>query len=191
MTTPRDAAILLFNGWGYNWYRTENVIRADDLLVRQKLSAMLLDARRHLGDLAADYRRDQIPTPTRANPFPDRDKVAHVQTIDRASTRIAEIETALRSGAAPEADRIWNRFRSEKSIMTALSEHDLAMAGTIHGFVTAILDLTDSDALRADIKARVDALLAPVVASVKAREDMLRVTLAGSGTPARPDRVSA
>lgn len=172
MTTPREAAILLFNGWGYNWYRAENILRADDLLIRQKLGGMLLDAGQHIRDLAAEYRRAQIPTPTRAAPFPDRAKTEHAKTIDQAGEAVAAVETQLRNAAVPEADRIWNRLRTEKATLTALSECDLAMAEVIQTCVTGINDLTDADALGADIKARVVALLAPVTAALAARRDM-------------------
>ena len=31
----------LFYGWGYNFYRKENQLRADDLLIRSKVSELL------------------------------------------------------------------------------------------------------------------------------------------------------
>ena len=40
-----QVAITLFYGWGYNFYRVENQLRADDLLVRAKAGVLLGDAR--------------------------------------------------------------------------------------------------------------------------------------------------
>jgi hypothetical protein len=37
----RQAAINLFHGWGYNFYRAENQLRADDQLVRSKAGWLL------------------------------------------------------------------------------------------------------------------------------------------------------
>jgi hypothetical protein len=64
-------------------------------------------------------------------------------------------------------------LRTEKATLTALGECDLAMGEAIQTCVAGIIDLTDLDALSANIKARVVALLAPVDAALAARRDML------------------
>ena len=61
-------AINLFNGWGYNFYRKENQLRADDLLIRSKVGALLGMARKSLESAQADYRTEFLPEPTRERP---------------------------------------------------------------------------------------------------------------------------
>ena len=36
-----EIAVNLFHGWGYNFYRFENQLRADDQLIRSKVGAIL------------------------------------------------------------------------------------------------------------------------------------------------------
>ena len=49
----KQTAVLLFYGWGYNFYRRENQLRADDLLIRTKVGGILAQARSHLSALEA------------------------------------------------------------------------------------------------------------------------------------------
>ena len=60
----------LFNGYGYNFYRAANQVRADDQRVRELAGALLARARAAISKAESDYRREKIPPPTRANPFP-------------------------------------------------------------------------------------------------------------------------
>ena len=59
----KQTAVLLFYGWGYNFYRRENQLRADDLLIRTKVGGILAQARSHLGAMEAEYRRINLPAP--------------------------------------------------------------------------------------------------------------------------------
>ncbi len=68
--------VMLLNGYGYNWYRKENQLRADDLLVRQHAGHFVLEAAKKLQEQEADYARKFLPAPTRENPFPPDDKLA-------------------------------------------------------------------------------------------------------------------
>ena len=47
----------LFYGCGYNFYRFESELLADDLLIRGKLSQLLRDCRAHLSSLETAFRR--------------------------------------------------------------------------------------------------------------------------------------
>ena len=64
----KQIAVNLFYGWGYNFYRKENQLRTDDLLVRAKVGWLLGLACTSVETAEADYRRDFIPPPSRANP---------------------------------------------------------------------------------------------------------------------------
>ena len=48
---------MLLNGYGYNWYRLDNQMRADDLLVRSRASEHLESAAARLRDPERHYRR--------------------------------------------------------------------------------------------------------------------------------------
>jgi hypothetical protein len=50
-------AINLFYGWGYNFYRLENQLRADDLLIREKASWLLGQSRTIVEAAESAYRK--------------------------------------------------------------------------------------------------------------------------------------
>ena len=68
--------VMLLNGYGYNWYRLDNQMRADDLLVRSRASEHLESAAAQLRDLEGRYRRKYLPPPTREHPDPDPQHLA-------------------------------------------------------------------------------------------------------------------
>src|ERR1700677_2670163 len=86
----RQAAINLFHGWGYNFYRTENQLRADDQLVRSKAGWLLGMARSSVERAEAGHRREFIGTPTREKPFPNPSNMAAAQKLERLAGRGGE-----------------------------------------------------------------------------------------------------
>jgi hypothetical protein len=138
MTSPPDfydarqlekIAVNLFYGWGYNFYRTENQLRADDLLVRSKVSWLLGIARASIESAESRYRREFIPTPSREKPFPDAKAVSGAQTIERLSRAIGSIEGQIRSQPVPENDRMTQRYRREDASLIRLIEYDQTLVG--------------------------------------------------------------
>ena len=55
-----EIAINLFYGWGYNFYRLENHLRADDQLVRRQVCHLLGVIRSMLEAQQAHYRQKNI-----------------------------------------------------------------------------------------------------------------------------------
>jgi hypothetical protein len=64
--------VILLNGYGYNWYRQENQLRADDLVVRERAGHFILEAAKKLQEQESAFARKSLPAPTRANPFRPR-----------------------------------------------------------------------------------------------------------------------
>lgn len=87
----------LFYGWEYNFYRKENQLRADDLLIRSKISELLGQSREHLRELEADFRRERLAPPTREHPFPDRAAVATAQALRDTLEKLADVDEGLAS----------------------------------------------------------------------------------------------
>ncbi len=114
----------LFYGWGYNFYRRENQLRADDLLIRGKLSELLGECRKHVNELEASFQREHLPAPTREHPFADPAALAAVQSLQRAAQHLESLETAIRTAAVPEMDRIHQRHRIEGPTLEQLIDVD-------------------------------------------------------------------
>ena len=137
----------LFYGWGYNFYRKENQLRADDLLVRAKVSEMLAAVRAHLAGLERDWRLAHLPAPTREHPFADASAVSSAQGMDRGQQRIEALELRVRTAAVPEMDRINQRHRNEGQTLAQLVDVDGDLVLAAHGIREGALAQTDAAAL--------------------------------------------
>ncbi len=124
---PERVAINLFYGWGYNFYRLENLLRADDLLVRQKTGGLLAEARGSVEVAESAYRRTFLPPPSRAKPRPDAAAVAAAQALERLSRDIGTLEGQIRAQPVPETDRMNQWYRDEAETLLRLRDHDLGL----------------------------------------------------------------
>ena len=125
----RQIATNLFYGWGYNFYRLENQLRADDQLVRSKAAWLLGIAMSSVDAAEADYRREFLPAPSRAKPFPDAAAVASAQKLERLARGIGALEATIHQQPVPENDRMTQRYRQEAPTLAKLIELDEQLVG--------------------------------------------------------------
>ncbi|RFB79135.1 hypothetical protein [Methylovirgula sp. 4M-Z18] len=125
----KQLAINLFYGWGYNFYRTENQLRADDLMIRAKVGWLLGQARASVESAESAYRHQFLPPPTRAQPFPDASAVSGAQALERLSKTIGSLEGQIRAQPVPENDRMMQRYRQEAQALAALAACDERLVG--------------------------------------------------------------
>ncbi|MGH8111684.1 MAG: hypothetical protein ACREPL_07095 [Rhodanobacteraceae bacterium] len=166
-TASLDQEVLsnLFYGWGYNFYRKENQLRADDLMVRSKVSEMLGAARAHVADLESTWRREKLPAPSRGHPFPDAHATATADALERTQRAIEALEVRVRNAAVPEMDRVNQRHRRERSDLQQLTAIDLALVGAVRAACETVGKLVDPEtaarAAEAALRAgRIDSALA-------------------------------
>ena len=122
-------AINLFYGWGYNFYRAENQLRADDLMVRSKVGWLLGIARASVEAAESAYRREYLPPPSRAKPYPDPAAVLNAQALERLSHAIGALEGQIRAQPVPENDRVMQRYRQEAATLQRLLDCDAKLVG--------------------------------------------------------------
>jgi hypothetical protein len=144
-------AVNLFYGWGYNFYRLENQLRADDLTIRSKVGWLLGSARASVETAESAYRRDNLPPPTREKPRPDPAAVAVAQTLERLSKEIGALAGQISAQPAPEGDRMTQRYQSEATGLQHLLQHDMELAGRAE-MLRAMLDGKDGDWMIAQAK---------------------------------------
>ncbi|HVU46337.1 MAG TPA: hypothetical protein VHD85_09440 [Terracidiphilus sp.] len=125
----RQIATNLFYGWGYNFYRKENQLRADDQMIRSKAASLLGEAMASVSEAETEYRREYLPPPSRAKPFPDADAVASAQKLERLAKAIGAVEAALQHQPVPENDRMTQRYRQEAPTLAKLIEFDERLVG--------------------------------------------------------------
>jgi hypothetical protein len=125
----KQVAVNLFYGWGYNFYRLENQLRADDQLVRAKAAWLIGLAHTSLDAAEQGYRREKLPAPTRAQPFPDPAAIEAAQRLERLSRAVGGLIGRLHALPAPENDRMTERHRKEAETLTALGGCDEMLIG--------------------------------------------------------------
>lgn len=125
----RQIATNLFYGWGYNFYKKENQLRADDQLVRAKAGWILSNAAASVKTAESEYRREFLPPPTRAKPFADAAAVSSAQELERLAKDISAIANRLAELPVPENDRMTQRFRQEAPTLEALIALDEQLVG--------------------------------------------------------------
>ena len=167
--------VMLLNGYGYNWYRLDNQMRADDLLVRSRASEHLESAVARLRDLEGRYRRKYLPPPTRAHPDPDPEHLATARHFRAVAERILEIDTKLRGAAVPPDDKIWLRQRGEIETLQRLGKCDVALVADANGLVSAVTDLSPEVSIDPVIEQQIDRHLGRLAETLTRRNEILAV----------------
>jgi hypothetical protein len=152
--------INLFHGYGYNFYREENQLRADDQKVRTLVCELLARALKAVAAAEGTLRRERIPPPTRANPFPPPEVVADARRLEALGQAINGIEGQVRHAPVPENDRMTQRFRAEAATLAALVDKDALLVGQADTLRAMVESKKPDDILAglADIEAGVAAI---------------------------------
>lgn len=135
-------AVNLFHGWGYNFYRVENQLRADDLVVRNQVCALLGQARASAEIAESAYRRAFLPPPSREKPRPDANAMANAQSLEKLSHAIGALEGQIRAQPVPENDRMNERYRQEAATLQILLDCDMRLTGQAE-LLRSMLDQKD------------------------------------------------
>ena len=151
----KQVAVNLFYGWGYNFYRKENQLRADDQLVRSKAAWLLGLAHTAIDDAEGTFRRETLPAPTREHPFPDAGLLAQAKALEQLGKAVGALIGRLHALPVPENDRMTQRYRKEAETLAALGDCDQQLIGqcdllrSLVGAKTAV-ELLDSISLIKD-----------------------------------------
>ena len=133
---------VLLAGTGFNFYKAENLARADDLLIRNQASGALGEAVNALSALHSSYRLRFLPPPTREQPFPNLEDQRRAQEILRLRDRIGGLSSGIRGMPAPTQDKIWRRFRKELTLLQQLLSADYLLISHCEGVRSAAETLT-------------------------------------------------
>jgi hypothetical protein len=167
----QQIAVNLFHGWGYNFYRAENQLRADDQLVRSKAAWLLGVAMAAVDAAESAYRREYLPAPSRAKPYPDATAVASAQSLERLARAIGAVESSIEHQPVPENDRMTQRFRQEAATLQVLIDCDQQLVGQCELFRSKVAGRSGLALL--DGMAELEAGLASIQASLRKREAIL------------------
>jgi hypothetical protein len=167
----KQVAINLFYGWGYNFYRAENQLRADDQLIRAKAASLIGQAHVSLDQAEQAFRRDRLPQPTREKPFPDPAALLACQGLERLSGQVGALVARLHALPVPENDRMTQRYRNEAETLVALTVCDEQLIGQSET-LRLLLDRKAPDWVLENRPA-IEAGLAAIEETVRRRQDVL------------------
>ena len=155
-----QVAINLFYGWGYNFYRVENQLRADDLLVRHEVAGLLGEARVAIGNAESAYREAHLPPLSREHPRPDATALREARILESLVAQVGAIASRIRSLPVPENDRIAQRHRQEADTLARLLQADMALSGHADMLRRALRDQTPDWIVKhaEDVRAHVAAI---------------------------------
>ena len=126
ITNPIDAGPArrllsnLFYGCGYNFYRRASELRADDMVIRWKLSQLVQECRLHLSSIEVAFRREHRAEPGCDYAFLQPAAVPIAQALLYAQRDLQAMETSIRVAAVPETDRLHQRNREERGTLERL-----------------------------------------------------------------------
>lgn len=166
-----QVAVNLFHGWGYNFYRLEIQLRTDDQLIRSMASGLLAQARAALEAAESAYRRERLPPPSRAQPFPDPAAVAGAQALERLGRAVTALEGQIRHQPVPENDRMTQLYREEARTLASLGECDKQLIGQADLLRATVTGLSgDAVLLRAT---EIEAGIAAIAETLRQRQDVM------------------
>lgn len=108
-------------------YTAKGRLRADDLLVRERVARSLAEATARLRDLASRWRADRVPPSTRENPFPSAELMAPLRQADKLGRDIDDAAVAIRGLPLLPEDKVWDRVR--RGGLDELMQFDWALVG--------------------------------------------------------------
>ena len=136
-------------------YTEKGRLRADDLLVRERVGHGLSAAAARVRELISAWRLDRVPPSTREQPFPPAEVMEPIRKAERLVRAIDDTSTAVRGLPLLNQDKVWNRVRSVG--LDELLQFDWTLVGEADALVTDLasvlaLDELDGPAVEARLR---------------------------------------
>ncbi len=173
-TALLQAGELLLNGWGYNWYRAENLMRADDLLLRNQADQLFGDALAACRRAEAVFRQKYMGPPSRQHPLPDPQRVAELHEFQAVLDQLEDLRTRLRGAAMPPDDRIARRHNEEADLLFKLGRCDALLAVRAQALRAEAMAITPADL--SGLPGRMEPHLTELRACLQRRGELLNIS---------------
>ncbi len=128
-------------------YTAKGRLRADDLLVRERVCGSLAAATARLRELASQWRASRVPPSTRENPFPSAEALAPLRQAERLGRDIGDVATAVRGLPLLPEDKVWDRVR--RGGLDELLQFDWTLVGEADELAGLLADAADLAAVDA------------------------------------------
>jgi hypothetical protein len=137
-------------------YSQKGRLRADDLLVRERVGRGLGEATAHVRDLISRWRADRVPPSTREQPFPPPEAMEPIRRAERLIRAIDDTSATVRGLPLLNQDKVWDRVR--RMGLDELLQFDWTLVGESDALCeqirsVAVLDGIDVPANEARLRA--------------------------------------
>jgi hypothetical protein len=134
----------LLGAEGFSQYRSQQRVRADDQMVRERATRALSESVGVLTTLHAGFQRAYIPPATRQNPFPPADEMQRSTAILALRDRLVNTGAIIRGMPLPGVDRVWQQVRTGGDVLWQLLAFDYQLIATSEQVRERIAALTPS-----------------------------------------------
>jgi hypothetical protein len=124
-------------------YTEKGRLRADDLLVRERVGHELGSAAARVRDLISQWRADRVPPSTRDQPFPPAAVMEPIRRAERLVTAIEDASVSVRGLPLLNQDKVWDRVRAAG--LDELLQFDWTLVGEAQAFAADLQDVTALD----------------------------------------------
>ena len=119
-------------------YSQKGRLRADDLLVRERVGHGLGAASAGIRQLISSWRADRVPPSTREQPFPPAEVMEPIRRAERLLRSMTDLSTLINGLPLINQDRVWNRVRHVG--LDELLQFDWTLVGEADALVAAAGD---------------------------------------------------
>lgn len=124
-------------------YSEKGRLRADDLLVRERVGHGLGAACARVRDLISAWRLDRVPPSTREQPFPPAEVMEPIRRAERLVRAMEEASVAVRGLPLLNQDKVWDRVRHVG--LDELMQFDWTLVGEADGLAQDLSDVLALD----------------------------------------------
>jgi hypothetical protein len=127
-------------------YTDRGRLRADDLLVRERVGHGLGAACARIRDLTSAWRADRVPPSTREQPFPPAEVMEPIRRGERLVRAIEDASAAVRGLPLLNQDKVWDRVR--RTGLDELLQFDWTLVGeadALAQYLSGMLALDELD----------------------------------------------
>jgi hypothetical protein len=128
-------------------YSSQGRLRADDILVRERVGRGLGEASARLRELISRWWADRVPPSTREQPFPPAEVIEPIRKGRRLCRAIEDAFSVVRGLPVLNADRVWDRLRGVG--LEELMQFDWALVGESDGLSADLADAVELDTVDA------------------------------------------
>jgi hypothetical protein len=126
-------------------YTEKGRLRADDLLVRERVGHGLGAAAAGVRELISRWRADRVPPSTREQPFPPAGVLEPIRRAERLVRAIEETSASVRGLPVLNQDKVWERVRSAG--LDELMQFDWTMVGEADAMAADVQRVAELDEL--------------------------------------------